>query len=572
MSSGGQTPELESAVDHLVTILHQPIFTGEIHDILSNLVYYIPRLRRKRKLEQLVSGFLESQLWSMLLGEDRSVLQETAEAIFSWKLSISEPVISVAEFYAVWDRAIKNCKAWNISKLTVLTGILGTRAKLDTLQTQFFLDDSNSVSGKYRNWKYELFMPVWRQLFRETMKHSPREAEYLAVLLSCIYENRDVNEVMGEQLAPVLLQLSLTVINDYKKSPSFVSKNLGSIAKTLESTLSKTNIVVVTNALRAVTATTFDISLREMHAPRANYSTQIYSNQLLTVISILRGCLSRPAIPKEWYSQVIMSLFYVDFIAQDFGKKGFQSYEYIYKISVAGCTVDVAQYYNCLDTMRGNIYQSSGNNVVNNSRILYLLNFLEFSLGIVPVTPDFLSEFFVPVVTFYAASSDANICEAAQATQLCLYNNKSAGEFLQVWKTTHYLEFLEQSTQRFLAGVLKSSQLIHIFAAIAQEIPALKPTNPDISREVLHYTYLLVLNHQKESSEVVSTLIQCLAQQLPHIKTKYITGWLENIIELIQFCPAQKEKIFDCLWKQINSGLLPDDRALSWFLSSQSKL
>ncbi|SCU91077.1 LAFA_0F01728g1_1 [Lachancea sp. 'fantastica'] len=571
MSSNALTSDLDVAVDHLVTILHHRGFAGKIQEILDNLVYYIPRLRRKRKLEELVSAFLESKLWSSSLNGDRTSLQEAAEAIFSWKLSISEPVISVFEFYEVWDRVIMRCPAWNINKLTILIGILGTRDKFGSLQRQYFLDNSHSVYGKYAKWRDDLFVPVWRQLFKQSLGHSPRDAEDLAVLMACVFTQSEVLHEFLNQFVSILLHLSLAYIRDYKNSPVFVSRNLGSIAKTLEYALCRTDAAISSNALNALTATIFDMSLTELHAPRANYSTQTHSNQLLTVVSILRGCFAYSPARSEKYGQAIMSLFYVDFLAQDFGKTGFYSYEYVYKLCVAACTFSPAEYYGCLDTMRGNIYQFPNNNVVNKSRILFLLNFLEASLGPVPITPRFLEEYLAPVVTYYAASSDAEICEAAHAAQLCIYGDKSGDHFLQVWKRTHYLKFLEQAVQRYFSKVLSPSQLIHIFAVISQEIPALRLVDPDVSREILQYTYLRILNSRQASPEELSTLIQCLVKQLPHIDAKYITDWLENCIELTQICPPQKEKILDCLWEQITSGQLSNDRALEWFLKTQSK-
>ncbi|SCV01908.1 LAME_0G19284g1_1 [Lachancea meyersii CBS 8951] len=572
MSLVTQGHDLDASVDYLVSILHKPGFSGKIQHILSNLVYYVPRLRTHRKLEQLVVAMLESAIWPVAIDGDWIILQETAEAIFSWKLEISEPVIDVAEFYEVWDRAIRNCRAWTVAKLTIIAGILNTRTKFEDLQTRFFLDAPSSVSRKYLDWKYKFFMPLWQQLFTVSLRNAPIEAEHLAVFMSQLFEIRDVKKISGDLLAPVLLHLSLAYVKGPNASPRFVSKNLGSIAKTLEATLPNVDVGLANETLNSVCATAFDISLREMHAPKANYSSQTHSNQLLTVVLILRGCLLRSKTPRGWYNQAIISLFYMDFIAQDFGKAGFQSYEYIYNVSSAACTIGIAQYYCCLSVMRGNIWPSHESNVVNTSRILFLLNFLESSLGLVPIAPDFLDDYVVPVLSRYGASSNTSICEAAQAAQLCLYSNNSSGKFLQVWKAAHYQDFLQQSIHQYLGGVLSSSQLVHIFAAISQDIPLLSQANPDISREILHYTYLRILNCRDEHPEVISTLILCLIKQLSHIQSNYTTDWLENCVELIQLCPSQKEKVLDGLWKQITSSRLPDDRALNWFLNNQSKL
>ncbi|SCU82870.1 LANO_0B07712g1_1 [Lachancea nothofagi CBS 11611] len=570
MSLNTRRSQADSDVDYIINALQRANFNGGAQGISSNLLYYLPRIRRMSKLENLVESVLESKLWSTALNGNFSILQEMTEAIFSWKLEISEPAISISEFYEVWDVAIKRCQTWTIAQLAILCGALCTKSKFESLQSKFFLDDGGLVAQKYIMWKERIFIPVWRQLFVKSLDH-PEEAEQLAIFLTRIFEPNDLKRVPADPLTNVLMKLSLSYVRNPQVSTPTVSKSLSHIAKTLEVVLPIVGPQLVTQALDLICVICFELSQKELLAPQANYSSQVHSNQLLTTILIFRGCISRGRVPLQWYRQVAISLFYLNYIVQDFGKVGFDSYEYIYDVCATGIMQDFAQYSGYLEVMRGNIWDSQINNAVNSSRILYLLNFMESTLTQIKVTPAFLENFIVPVLSHFGKSSNTAICEAAYAAHLSLYSNHFSGRALQVWKTSHCRDFLNVSTTQYLNGILSSTQLVHIYCAIAEELPTLRQINNDISREVMQFTYLRVVNSGGESPQVVATLIQCLIKQLPHIGEQYLVDWLENCVELIRLCPSERDRILDSIWAEVTSAGI-SNRGLTWFLNMQSKL
>ncbi|CUS23839.1 LAQU0S12e01200g1_1 [Lachancea quebecensis] len=555
--------QVDQAVDYIINALSKPDSSGDIRVILNNLVYYVPRLRSKVKLDRLVRAMFRSRVWESALQGDLILLQESSEAIFSWKLEISEPVISVNEFYEVWDNTVTDCSMWSAAQISIIGGALKTRNKFKSLQTRYFLDERGLVAEIYARWKRQYFLPLWRQIFLQSA-HKPKRLRQLAIVLSAIFSPSDSTYVPCDVLCEVLTGLSISYIQDHSRCEPGLPRNISGVANTLEATLQCASKKVASRSLKLICTATFELSLRELNNPKQVYSSQVYSDQLLTVVLLLRGCITRPEISDIWYLQAIMSLYYMNFILQDFGRVGFESYEFIYEVCATALKMKPESYTNCLEVMRGNLWPSVMNNAVNDSRALFLLTFIESTVADMTIDAKLLNSIIVPTLSHFVSSPNTAICESAHAAQLSLYSNHVSPEYLQKWKCENCLKYLDLSTNQFLAGFLSSTQVIQVYTSVVREAAFLQPYNDDLVREILHFTYLRILNAWKMGPEIVTTLIECLVVQIPHVSQKYIIDWLDNCLDLINNCGQEKEKLLDHLWLQLTSNEVADV-AFGWW-------
>lgn len=555
--------QADQAVDYIINALSKPNFHGDIKAILNNLVYYVPRVRSKVNLDRLLHAMFCSKAWETALQNDFISLQESSEAIFSWKLEISEPVISVNEFYQAWDSAVTDCNMWSAGQIAIIGGALKAQNKFKSLQTRYFLDERGSVVEIYTRWKRQYFLPLWRQIFMRSVR-TPKRLEQLTLILSAVFSPRDSAFVPCDPLCEVLIGLSIAYIQDPSRCEPSVARNISNIAKTLEAALQYASKKVTSRSLKLICTATFELSLRELNNPKSVYSSQAYSNQLLTVVLIFRGCVTQPVIPDIWYLQIIVSLYYMNFILQDFGRVGFESYEFIYEVCTTAIKMKPESYVNSLEVMRGNLWPSVMNNAVNDSRALFLLTFVESTVADMTIDAKLLHSILVPTLNHFVRSPNTVICESAHAAQLALFSNHVSPDCLQKWKCGNCLEYLDLSTNQFLAGFLSSSQVVHVYTSIVREAAFLHPYNDDLVREILHFTYLRILNSWKMGPEIVATLIECLVVQIPHASQKYIIDWLDNCLSLINSCGQGKEKLLDHLWLQLTSNEITDD-AFSWW-------
>lgn len=560
----GDSP-VDNAVSYVVNSLSKPSFSGDSKVLLGNLVYYVPRVRSSSKLKKLVHSIICSKIWDSALKGDFLTLHESIEMIFLWKLEISEPCVSITEFYDIWDNAIKCCGRWSFAQITILGAIIKTKSKFSQLQASFFLDDVGSVTRQYHDWKYHYFLPLWRNLFLRSPVSS-QVSKQLTLMLAFVFEAEDSRLLPCDPLCSVLLGLSVDFIKNAATCESFTSRNIGTIAKTLEVLLPFASQSIVSQSICSICSAAFELSLKEMNAPKPFYSSQTYSNQILTLVLTLRGSVSRRNVPSLWYRQVIMALFYVNFILQDFGRVGFESYEFLYDVCTTGVIMAPNEYVHCLEIMRSNLWNFVINNPVNDSRAVFLLEFMESTLAHIPLDERVLRDIIIPAIVHFTKSPNAAICEAAHTARLSLYSNHVSGPHLQKWKIENCKEYLHLSTDQFLSGMLSARQLIHIHLLVVRQTRFLLQYTNDLLREILHSTYLRALNCKTKGSKVMATLIECLIVQLPYVSEKHVLDWLDNCLELANSCTQERDQLLDKIWLQLTTNNLTDQAFDWWYM------
>lgn len=171
LQKGHRASMSDRDVDYLITALTSTtrIQYDErlLNEITVNLVYYIPRIKSPDTLYRLVRALFQSQFVIQL---PPLRLLHAIKDIFLWKLEVSEPTLPIDTFYQVWNAVLESHRAaWNLSQLMLLSGILVTYPTFKSLNDRYFIDESrNKTAAYYRNWKLNLFLPIWAQFWNDS--------------------------------------------------------------------------------------------------------------------------------------------------------------------------------------------------------------------------------------------------------------------------------------------------------------------------------------------------------------------------------------------------------------------
>lgn len=563
--------DLDHAVDYLISILRNGTPQNS-SALLNNLVYYTPRLKSIRSLEGLVISTFESTVWANV---DLFEIYEMSQAIIQWKLEISEPTISLEQFYNTWGLCFANCNAWTSQKLAILGGILSTKSKFEYLQQNYFLDDSGKIINLYAYWRNELFLPVWCSLLNISQPLSQLD-EIVAIYSTLIhYSDIKTNQIPWDTVTWSLTRLSTRYLESPPVEESPLARHLSQFVKTLQISITMNSQTVVSRALSDLCRECFNLCAREVgnSNPTKNYSGEYYRNVLFAIIIELKCILdATPRIPENWYAQIIMCLFNTSFIAKDIGVVGFESYEYVYDVITTGITMCSNRwiYIHVLDTMIGNIWDGIliHSNKPNRAKLLFMLNYLEKTLPeFSHLTPSFIQNVIKPIELSYIDSKDVEIRESVYLVLLSLFQNSISGEDLTQWQAHYYYRYLALTVDHFLLGKLSEAQLVIIFQKLSSKLPLLQTADRHLTRNSLHYTYLKILNCPQTEQKKV--LLLCLIYQIPFVNKSFLLEWLNTCKELmskINFNGGQNKEILQVLWEVVSS--MKTDVALKWWYTS----
>lgn len=560
--------DFDDTVNHLISFLRNGIPQNS-PALLNNLVYYTPRLRNVRSLQKLVGSTFESTIWAKT---DLFELYEMSQAIIQWKLEISEPTVSLHEFYNAWDLCFANCNAWTPQKLTILGGILSTKSKFEYLQKNHFLDDSGTVIRLYGYWRNEYFLPVWCSLVGRSQPLS--RLDEIVAIYSTLSDPVDIkrNQVPWDMVTWSLTRLSTSYLASPPVDNSPLARHLSQFVKTLQISIGRNSQTVISDVLSNLCRECFNLCAREAGSsnPKKNYSGEYFRNVLFAIIIELKSILDATQnVPENWYPQIIMCLFHTSFIAKDIGTIGFESYEYVYDVVTTGITMCSNHwvYMHLLDTMVGNIWNGLPirSNKPNDAKRLFLLNYMERTLPEFPhLTPPFIRGVIKPMEFSYIDSEDLEVRESMHLVLLSLFQNSVSGDNLIAWQAQHYHEYITLATDHFLQGKLSEAQLAIAYQRMSSRLPLLQAVDRHLTRNTLHYTYLKTLNCPHTDQQ--KALLLCLIYQIPFVNRIFLLEWFNTCKELmskIKFDGAQNKKILEALWKVVSS--IKTDDALKWW-------
>lgn len=570
--------------------------------LIGNLVYYVPRLKDPKLLAQLANALFDSTLWFQE-DVDPSGLLDMAQGMFYWKLEISEPTLPIEEFYSIWNNIFCENQGWSVYKLAILSGACSTLDRYTQLQSQYYIVESPRwIDGLYQNWKYNIFLRSWSQFLSKSSDDSKKDVpriEVLCLLYCPISRHHDVSRCHAQNVhfplsfvIIALINLAIVYAIDHPPEDEFLSRNINQVARTLQILLPQCdNPKEISMVLDELCVACFNISYKESSSdmPNKDYSgVKYYSNTLLTFTLIFKGILdTKMKKPKTIFYQILTCMYYLNFIALDFGTIGFESYEYTHNASIAGITSSGDQltvYSNLLSTFNNNIWHTlKYPNKINDAKLLFLLDFLKRSIEITSLdfgsrmsTSDFINNTILPLKMQYLNSQDETIRDSMHSVMLAVFLNNSSGYELMAWQRKSFLNYLSTAVEQYVIhNMLKPEQIIHIYQSMAFRMTILDKIKLEdeectLVRETLNYTYLQVKNAKFKEQKI--TLLKCLIYMIPYINHAYILVWLNNIMQLFDqelgvTTPDDQQLLYNTLWEVIPL-VKSTDAALIWWYST----
>ncbi|AAS52889.2 AER208Cp [Eremothecium gossypii ATCC 10895] len=530
--------------------------------LAQNVVYYVPRVRDLKQLEALVKAVFQSPVWGTT---DVFHVFEMAQAIIQWKLEISEPSLDVATFYRAWDGVFTSAQSWSVAQLGLLAGVLSTRQRYVDVQRAVFVDDSGRCEELYAKWRAQYFLPVWGQLLARR-RSDPSTVDILALLYAVLSDEHDHGLEWGLLAQSLFRQAARYMLT--KNESGFAAVHLDAVGVSLKRALAAGTPSIAAKILENACHVTYELAQREMNSlgPRPDYAARYYSNTMFVVVLLLEGCLSNGHAAPAWRHQALMCLFYINFIVHGFGKDGFNTYQRIYQNVLSVLESNIEVFHASLGVLDGNIWPQG--NWVNDSRILFMLEYMETGLAAIPLTGAYVQHSAMPIIERYMHASNAEIREGAYAVQLALLRNACPETTFVSWKMQHLKPLLDTGVAQFVAGQLSETQLVALYQAVVSQLPLLSLWNADLPRELLQFTYQKILQFPKIPTKAV--LCECLILQCQFVKDKYLSGWLDNCLELIAEIPQpQHGALIGKLWELIKRSR--NDLAIRWWYTKGLK-
>ncbi|CAL9734720.1 peroxisomal biogenesis factor 8 [Monosporozyma servazzii] len=587
-------------IDHLLNILNNNKLNFSKKDkdnIWNNIVYYIPRIRTCEQLNRAINVLF--QLNNPTLVEDPFELQEVVQSIFQWKLSISEPSVSISSFYKTWNSVIMAPRQkWTVTKLAILSGVLLTENVYEGLQKDYYIDDNRKTRDLYKQWRNNCFVPIFKHMLTDMSRNTPRSdnINILVSLYSTVAYSFDASQIKAlpcNLIAESSINTIIKYITQTSKYPEFLNKRINCIALSLQKVIPYTDSVIVQQIVVRLNHHCEVLAEKEKNSdmPNRSYSGSFYSNILLTVVLIFKSILSSFGKPvrnkistgnKNIPTEILKCLFSVNFITLDFGVVGFQSYEMVYDIvcrelvNMNNANNPKHYYHYILQHLLNKISLSlQYPNKINDSKMIFLLSFIENTLiYLSPATLTLtLRDIIEPVVLSETLNSQYHdIREASHSVLMNVLSIPATDSSLQQWQLFHIKGYMNRSIDQYILGLLSIDQLYIISQKLGASIELLTIIKHDFQREWLHNLYLRLINlndSQNQSKEMIqhrTTLLKCIVYQIPYINARYLLDWLENIQELslkLLLDDCHYRDIIDTLWDVISNSR--SDISIKWW-------
>lgn len=545
--------------------------------VINNVVYYTARVRSETQLNALINSLFNSHKWDTL---DILDLHDMSKGIFYWKLHISEPVIPLDQFYQVWDNCFRSCQSWTLPKLAIICGALETYDQFLLFQSSNFIDDSGKVVKMYKRWRHDLFLPIWCGFIQRNLGKNPNDLRSLVLLYSTIYRYSDNNfrDIPWELITTPILNIFYEYVSIEPTVDTFLDRNINKIVKLLQSSIPHCNEQLLSAVLNKYCKICHDLSTKELNFITQNkdYSRRYYSNILLSIVLSLKGLLeSNSNIPIQWFHQILICLYYINFIAHDFGTVGFESYEYILQVSIMGLMMSSKKkpnvYTETIGMMQINIWINLDyQNKVNDCKLLFFLNFLELTIPqFDSISIQFLTQVIEPLFILYKESPSKEIREQTHSMILSAMNTS-----LLDWQGKFLPDYFKLSLNQYLSGMLSEAQIVLISQSLASRIEVLQNAQIKLG-DIIEDIYSLIRSmNSKVSSIILETLIKCLIFQVPTSSELDLQSWLENILELIintdLLDKPNQSALLLTLWDVIT--VMKSETALRWWYNTQERI
>lgn len=520
---------MEREVHRLIALLDKPS-----PPLLNNVVYYTPRISLAPLLIDLVDALFYSPL---LRDTDPLEVYKAGEAIATWKMRISLPSLPLSQFFGVFDSCFKRCYSWSIGQVALLAGMVSARSEFMQLQKRYCIDGSGQVESLLCQWRQRLFLPLWVALLGD-----PGRDEVLVRLYAGLSDPSDVGNAMLAPWWNTIAKTSFRAMAGLVRGPGDEQRLLSGLARTLQFALGQCNEQLVGGVLGQMVTVAQEVGQKS--TPPSS------SAPFIALVVTTRGCLeARSRVPRHWYRDAILVLYYLNSIAREFGTLGFESYEYVYELSVA-------QWPDTNSTIHA----------MTSTELPQQL----FLLGYIARAPSTSPQLHTSV-SHYLTSNVKELREAAHSAMVALMTRSPSAPATLQWRQDYLLEYASLVILQYNNDALSSDQLNDIFRCLAPSLVQIHTVNSDAAMALMHTLYRAIINTDPHTTCRRRDLLKCLTYQLPYCYPKYIVSWLENVNVLAAQSndPQLLNDVHRSLWDVVSHS--KNDIALRWWYDQRTR-
>ncbi|CAI4062345.1 hypothetical protein SKDZ_07G3240 [Saccharomyces kudriavzevii ZP591] len=576
-------------VEYLITALSStariPYDQRLLDEISANLVYYVPRIKSPETLYRLVEALFQSQL---IIKLPPLHLLHVIKDVFLWKLEVSEPTLSISNFYQVWNAVLESHRAaWNLSQLMVLGGILITYPRFKSLNDAYFIDESRDKTALYyNNWRLNLFLPIWAEFWNDpAINANPLIKNYLLVSMVLLFSHPSTDfpfhavNISWDLVTGRLLDLLAEYTHDIGQPTeastvsSVLSTNLNHLANCLNALFTKSNEPTLMNSLYKLEKICQYLSDAVRPFEQQKQLDRKFQDLFILIILALKEISAMnmkisPDHKDNFYFMICLSLFHIHVLTEKFGTVGFPSYDYVYDSLITYFIVldDLSKIIPILNHMK-EAYISE-----DPSKLLFYINFLNKIISYYSwhIRMPFVTQFIEPLLHFngflkggLSSPLEIELRESIHTLAITsLSIDPSHSSQVAQWQVSRIANYLKMSMDQFIAGELSADQIQIIFSSLSMQFLSLRNYNRHLLRDSLHETYIKILN--TKSPEKKNVLIECLIVQISLVEDPHhLIDWLNVCLQLINI---HNKRLLQRLWDMVSG--LESPLAIDWWYTT----
>ncbi|CAN3503419.1 peroxisomal biogenesis factor 8 [Diutina catenulata] len=221
--NNGPTPQ---ELDFLCNELRQPKPDTTVHKVMGYLYNYVPYIKQEHNLRVVVSSFLNSPTCfspPAPYRENFSII-EVIRLIFEKKLRVSQPTLTIKQFYTIWREELSGFAKYNqhVNSWKVLPVIAGIYLANDLRDQLYTLPNTLEYS-----WFFASFDKTLRKLFCHSLNYSlspalPVDITHLVLLaMAVVYRRGDDVRQYTRHVRPEFIVAALVELMFGQRPDSF---------------------------------------------------------------------------------------------------------------------------------------------------------------------------------------------------------------------------------------------------------------------------------------------------------------------------------------------------------------
>lgn len=383
-------------LDYLIDSLRNPKSDATVKTVLGYIYHYVPFIKQEHNLRLVIAAFLRSPLCfgkDVPSFEDNYLIIEVFHLITNKKLQISQPTLPIKTFYTIIKQELERI-AYNPANCWRVLPCIAGMSLSNKMRNQLYRDTNVLTYGWFFHDWDEGMSALFRRSFQHSMSWStPKNVVNLSLLSFAIkYEKTSVSYYTGQLSFALLIRMLVDLMFDLdtpgsaalwshflgseehikeRVSQRPVVKHINRLSFLLEALISELPhdeqsfelLLEVANRIRLFNKSLSNFTAAQPHLNSDNEANQVFwffsKGVLFAEVIIFQGMLTRFIMAKNRnvspFSQLFRSkshvarveaeyvqvcrvilhcLYYNNFILKAIGLGGFDSYNFVYYVSL----------------------------------------------------------------------------------------------------------------------------------------------------------------------------------------------------------------------------------------------